>query len=157
MSSIRSILKALLILCALYSNDTYSQSFEELSPLDMGRVAVIRNDTVGNLSVDRFDRVSHSNHFRVIIPGKAAVYQLSGAAARTGYFFSAVARQTVFPINPGVETFTIESLSYDDYQVTDANGSLLFKLGANIETSGNGRLLFATEPYTVLVDVTFSL
>lgn len=138
-------------------NSAIAQTFEETSPLDLGRVAVIKNDTQGTLTVDRFDNISHSNHFRVIIPGLAGVYTLSHAGPRTGIFFTANMRtSTLNPSNSAVESFVIDSLDYDNYQVTDATGQLLFKLGATIKTSGNGNLIFSEAQYNALVDVTFN-
>jgi hypothetical protein len=135
----------------------HAQTFTQISPLDFGRIAVISNNTQSTLTVDRFDNVSASNNIRIIIPGKAAVLLVSNAAPRTGIFFTASARTSeMSPAGSAVETFTFDSLNYDNYQVTDANGELEFKLGATIKTSGNNNLIFSEAPYSALIDVTLN-
>jgi hypothetical protein len=138
------------------STQSNAQIFEEVSPLNLGRVAVIKNDTQGTLTVDRFDNVSYSEHFRIILPGLAGVYRLSGAPPNTGFFFSASARSASFSANLGVETFIIESLHYDNYDVSDDLGNLYLKIGATIRTSGNGPLIYSDAPYSTIIDVTYN-
>lgn len=106
------------------------------TPLNFGEIAVRDNNTVSTVSISRNGNQTSTNQIFIIKPGTPGVYTLSGLPP-----FATINLSVQLPILsaatfPGAR-FSITAIDMPASVRTDATGSVQFRMGATLSTSGD--------------------
>jgi hypothetical protein len=146
-----------LVLFLSLNFSTYIQAdIFELESLNFGTIAVVDNNNIGTLTIDRFGNTTVSPQLRIISPPTAGRLLIDGLAPNTGISVSLSHGATqMTPLITSQEFFSFTLNNYSDYLVADENGEAEIRIGATISTSGNGSLNFAQTDYQINYQITF--
>lgn len=106
------------------------------SPLSFGEISVRHNSGVSSTSVTRLGAQSSSHQIRVIRTGTPGIYTLSGLPPYTTINLAAPVPVLSEATYPGAR-FSIDAVDIPSSVRTDASGSVQFRVGATLSTSGD--------------------
>jgi hypothetical protein len=128
----------------------------ELQALDFGTIAIISNDSVSSLTIDKFGNTIVSPSLRIVEPPSSGRFLIDNLAPNTGIRITMSHNATTMtPLTTSQEFFTFSLTDYSDYLVADGNGEAELFVGGTISTSGSGNLNFAQTDYRINYRVTF--
>lgn len=106
------------------------------SPLSFGEIAVRHNNGVSTTSITRLGAQSSTHQILIIRPGTPGVYTLSELPPYTTINLSAPVPVSSEATHPGAR-FSVSAIDIPASVRTDATGSVQFRMGATLSTSGN--------------------
>lgn len=142
-----------------FSAVTFGQSFIFTQDVQLyfGEMVIKSNTTVSSTTITRQGRVSNTGEIFLISIGNPGEYTLSDMNP-----FETVNLSANLPVDsiapyPGTEQLTITAVDMPASLTADINGEATFKLGATLETSGNGGTYSnpASFPFIIELDVTY--
>jgi hypothetical protein len=137
------------------SANVSSQTLEESQALDLGRIAVIDNDTVGTVFINKDAFTTVSGGVRILVPGRPAIFEARGFDSNRRLFISVQANQAgTVTSEVSQEQFTVEAYDAEEFITTDAQGNADFVVGARFATSGSGSENFRDTVYSATYTVT---
>jgi hypothetical protein len=135
--------------------DAYGQTLEESQALDLGRIAVIDNDSVGTIFINKDSFTSVSGGVRILTTGRPAIFEARGFDSNRRLFISVQPNQAgTVTSDVSQEQFTVEAYDAEEFITTDAQGNADFVVGARFATSGSGSENFRDTVYSATYTVT---
>ncbi|WP_102795100.1 hypothetical protein [Bowmanella denitrificans] len=118
-----------------------------------GRIAITNNSIVSTTTVPVNGNQTSTNHILVIEPGQPGVYTLTDLPPFANVSVSAdVPAFSSSPL-PGTEQFTITAVDIPSTLKADATGSVQFKMGGTIATSGTGGSYVSPADYMIVINI----
>tara|TARA_R110002167_G_scaffold333039_2_gene540053 strand:- start:322 stop:807 length:486 start_codon:yes stop_codon:yes gene_type:complete len=148
--------KLIVILLLLFTSIA-NAAVTEVEKLDFGTLAVLRNDSVSEITINLDNQITFTNHIRVLVPGHRGEYLLSSYEPFKELFISAniVQTETSSPAAPS-QQFTLISLSSVPTITTDLNGDATVFVGGTIASSGNAVGIYYDTAYTVIFELSIN-
>lgn len=122
--------------------------------LSFGRFAISDNASVHRLTIAPTGATTHDVAIKPILDGRQAVIRVTDFPPFSPVSIS-IPDTTLTRNNSGVgNSFTISNFTFSpDNLISDANGEVVFELGATIATSGNGQM-YTDDDYAGEMSVT---
>lgn len=107
------------------------------NPLYFGEIAIRSNNVVSTTTVYRNGAQQSTNHIFIIKPGSPGVFTLSGMPPYRNINLSADFPATSAMTYPQTAQFSITAVDIPSSINTGPSGSVQFKMGGTLSTSGN--------------------
>ena len=134
---------------------SFAQTIEEIQALNLGRVAVTDNSSVGTISINRDSFTSTSGGVRLLQVGQPAIIRAEGYDANRRLFITVQATQSATVTEQvSQQQFTVQSYDSEEFVTTDENGNVDFIVGGMFATSGNGSTNFRDTVFRATYTVT---
>jgi hypothetical protein len=125
------------LLLLLACPDLQGEEIIELSPLSIGTIAIVDNQSVGRVSIGRDGSYSESGPIVLLTPGSPGSYRLQGFSPSSMLSFSVISTALTPPGGSGA-ILEVTAFDYPGVVVTDAAGATNLTLGLELSTTGNG-------------------
>jgi hypothetical protein len=146
---------ASLNLATLYSPFSYGQTIEEIQALNLGKVAITDNTSVGTISINRDSFTSTSGGVRLLEVGQPAIIRAEGFDSNRRLFITVQATQgATVTEQVSQQQFAVQGYDAEEFVTTDENGSVDFIVGGEFATSGLGSTNFRDTVFTATYTVT---
>ncbi|HEY7885068.1 MAG TPA: DUF4402 domain-containing protein [Cellvibrionaceae bacterium] len=142
----------IIILCVFSANARADLSID--SPLSFGEITVRNNNSVSSTTITRAGAQSSTGQILVIKPGTPGVYTLSGLPAYTNVNLSLDIPVSSSMSYADTAQFTITAIDLADTVRTDGNGTVQFRMGGTLSTSGNpAENYFSGAEYIIFMNI----
>lgn len=125
--------------------------------LHFGELVITSNASKSSTTIKRNGATTSSGHIFIINQGTPGEYTISDAAP-----FVALNLSIDVPVDssapfPGTEQLRLSAVDMPSQVIPDSTGSVTFRIGATIETSGNGGTYLnpGTYPFIIKLDITY--
>lgn len=130
---------------------------EEVQPLTLGKVAIIKNDKPYVYSISHMGEKRIDAAFKVIEPAEVGLFRVAGLPASSHINTEVSTTNTFFnTASPPPELLAFEINGYDDPIRTDPAGEAILRVGGKLTTSGSGSLAFSDSQQTANIKVTIN-
>jgi hypothetical protein len=141
----------LLMLLLLPLNMPNAQVIQQLQPLSFGTIAIVNNSQAGTLTIDRFGNVTSNTNFRIVLPPQEAVFQLYNLAPNTGVSITlSHSSNQLRPVGTSGEYLEFTLTDYSRYLVVERDGTVEFRVGGTVSTTGSGSLNYAQAEHSIV-------
>jgi hypothetical protein len=136
-----------------------AQTFTFTREVDLyfGDLAITSNTSVSSTTITRNGSISNTGNIFVISQGTPGEYTISDTTP-----FVALNLSITLPVDssasfPGTEQLRLSAVDMPSQVTPDSSGSVTFRIGGTIETSGNGGTYLnkGTYPFIIELDVTY--
>lgn len=118
---------------------------EVVQQLSFGTIALLKNDQVYRLSIDRQGDINYDSPYRLLDNPKRALFRVTNLVPnRSVFVIATIDSGTMRSAELNTGTFTIESLDVTAIQFSDEFGELLIPVGAIIASSGDNNMIFGS-------------
>jgi len=158
----RWVIKPAFLLFALLltlPSSVFAQAFiftEEI-PLNFGEMVITSNASVSSTTLARNGAVTNSGSIFLITEGTPGEYTISDTTPYVALNLSITLPVDSSSTFPGTEQLRLSAVDIPAVVTPDGSGSVTFRIGGTIQTSGNGGpyLNPATYPFIIDLEVTY--
>lgn len=153
---IKRITLPLLALCSIIlPHETYAALITD-SDLSFGTIAITSNTSVSSVQLSRTGQATATGTLIILKLGQPGVYTLTELPPWVLVSLSANVPAFSFSTIPGTQQFTISAVDIPDTQTADESGTIQFKVGGVLQTSGVGGTYLGPATYQILLDIDIS-
>jgi len=145
----------LIIMMLILSVNAASQEIQEVRPISFGSVVILDNASPGSINIDFLGNVTISTHFGVIETPLYGIFRLVDYPAHANLFLTGgIIQGQTTSIQFSPEQFTLTNVNLPASVRVESDGTVDFRAGGRIVTSGSGSTTFADTTYTSRLIIT---
>jgi hypothetical protein len=126
------------------------------SAFSFGKIAITNNASVSTVQMSRSGRAAATGNIYILEIGQPGVYTLTELPPFAIVSMSADLPASSSSTIPGTQQFTISVLDIPDTLNVDASGTVQFKVGGVLQTSGLGGTYVGPATYQILLNIDIS-